>query len=119
MARAYSIDLRERAMAALGEGATCRQVAARFAISVSAVVKWSQRLRQTGSVQPAPRSRPRPHKLAGEREAILGRLAAHPSVTTRQIAAELRARGVDASHMAVWRLLRAEGLSFKKEDGAR
>ena len=36
MVRPYPMELRTRAMDALAEGATCRQVAERFAISVSA-----------------------------------------------------------------------------------
>ena len=114
MTQPYSMDLRERAMQALADGATCRQVAERFAISVSAVVKWSQRLRQTGSLSPAKMGTTKRSKLVNEREFILSRLAEHPSITTRQLAFELGTRGIKASHMAVWRLLRAEGMTFKK-----
>jgi transposase len=35
------------------------------------------------------------------------------SVTTRVLAAELAERGVAASHMAVWRFLREEAITFK------
>jgi transposase len=48
MARAYSLDLRERVVAAVAEGESCRAVAARFKVSVASVVKWSQRFRSTG-----------------------------------------------------------------------
>ena len=54
MARAYSSDLRERVVAAVGDGQSCRQVAAVFRVSVASVVKWSQRARQTGSVLAKP-----------------------------------------------------------------
>jgi transposase len=49
MARPYSLDLRERVVAAVMAGESCRAVAASFRVSVSAVVKWSQRFRKTGS----------------------------------------------------------------------
>jgi Helix-turn-helix domain len=49
MARAYSLDLRERVVAAVAAGESCRVVAARFKVSVASVVKWSQRFRATGS----------------------------------------------------------------------
>ena len=114
MVQPYSMDLRERAMRGLAEGASCRQVAGRFAISVSAVVKWSLRLRATGSLAPAKQGGTRRRKLESEREFLLARVAQHPSMTTRELARELGARGLDASHMAVWRLLRAEGITFKK-----
>lgn len=114
MVRPYPMELRTRAMDALEEGATCRQVADRFAISVSAVVKWSQRVRRTGSVAPAKQGAAPPRKLEGERAFILARMAEHPSITTRALAAELSFRGIEVSHMAVWRLVRAEGMTFKK-----
>ena len=47
MARAYSLDLRERVVAAVLRGLSCRAV--RFDVSVASVVKWAQRARATGS----------------------------------------------------------------------
>jgi hypothetical protein len=52
MTRALSMDLRERAMARLEKGETCRQVASALQVAVSSVVKWSQRKRATGSCAP-------------------------------------------------------------------
>ena len=49
MARAYSLDLRERVMAAVTAGQSCRSAARTFMISVASVVKWSQRQRAIGS----------------------------------------------------------------------
>jgi transposase len=43
MARAYSLDLRERVVAAVASGQSCRLVAKTFMVSVASVVKWSQR----------------------------------------------------------------------------
>jgi putative transposase len=39
--------------------------------------------------------------------------------TTRQLVAELVARGVKTDRRAVWVFLRGEGLSFKKNRGSR
>ena len=49
MGRAYSLDLRERVVAAVAAGQSCRAVAATYKVSVASVVKWSQRFRATGS----------------------------------------------------------------------
>ena len=49
MARAYSLDLRERVVAAVAAGQSCRSVAKTFMGSVTSVVKWSQRQRAVGS----------------------------------------------------------------------
>ena len=48
MARAYSLDLRERVVAAVASGQSCRLVAKTFMVSVASVVKWSQRQRAVG-----------------------------------------------------------------------
>ena len=49
MARAYSLDLRERVVAAVASGRSCRSVAKTFMVSVASVVKWSQRQPAVGS----------------------------------------------------------------------
>ena len=54
MGRHYSNNLRERVTAAVLSGRSCREVAALFSVSVASAVKWSQRLRQTGSAPPEP-----------------------------------------------------------------
>ncbi len=54
MGRHYSNDLRERVAAAVLAGRSCREVAALFSVSVASAVKWSQRLRQTGSAAARP-----------------------------------------------------------------
>jgi transposase len=57
----------------------------------------------------------RPRALAGERDWLLARLAEKPDLTLRAVVAELVERGVPASYGAVWRLLKAEGITVKKK----
>ena len=71
MARAYSQDLRDRVVAAVTSGRTCRATAALFGISVASVVEWSQRWRDTGSAAAKPMGGRRPLRLTGEREWLL------------------------------------------------
>ena len=114
MGRPYSIDLRERVVAAVREGQSCRAVALRFGVAVSSVVKWSQRYRATGSVAPG--------KVGGHRKPVLGphraflveRISQTPHLTLHGLKEELAARGIKVSHNAVWMFLRREGLRFKK-----
>jgi transposase len=115
MVRPYSTDLRERVVAAVASGQKCRAVAALFSVSVSSVVKWSQRWRATGSVAAKPMGGGRKLILLGEREWLLGRLAESPDVTLRGLQAELAERGVIVSHNAIWKLFAVEGISFKKK----
>jgi transposase len=115
MGRAYSLDLRERVVAAVVAGESCRSVAATFKVSVASVVKWSQRFRATGSAAARPVGGNRPYALSSERDWLLGRLAEQPDVTLRALLAELAERGVKVSYYAVWHFFEHEGISFKKK----
>lgn len=115
MARAYSLDLRERVVAAVASGQSCRTAAGRFGVSVASVVKWSQRFRATGSAAAKPMGGRRPYALEGERNWLLARVGETPDLTLRALAAELAARGILVSHYAVWHLLIREGITFKKK----
>jgi transposase len=114
MGRPYSLDLRERVVAAVAGGQTCRSVAATFGVSVASVVKWSQRYRATGAAAKRMGGN-RPYALAGEREFVLERLAEQPDITLRGLAEALAERGLNVSLYAVWHFLQHEGLSFKKK----
>ena len=114
MTRPLSNDLRERVMAAVLAGESCRSVAARFGVAVSSVVKWSQRYRTTGSVVPGKMGGHRKRVLEPHRAFIAERIGQTPHLTLHGLKDELAARGVTVSHNAVWLFLRREGLRFKK-----
>jgi transposase len=114
MARAYSLDLRERVVWCVAGGQSCRAVAERFGVSVASVVKWSQRARATGSAAAKPMGGRRPYLLEGERDRLLARLAEKPDLTLQALLGELGERGVVVSCDTLWRFLRREGISFKK-----
>jgi len=114
MGRHYSNDLRERVASAVLSGRSCREVAALFSVSVASAVKWSQRLRQTGSAAAKPQGRQQPRSLAPHQDWILGRLAQEKDLTMRALVIELGARGIVTSECSVWRLVRDARLSFKK-----
>jgi transposase len=114
MARSYSLDLRERVIAAVRRGQSCRQAAATFGLGAATVVKWWQRYRATGSVAARPRGGSKARALVEMRPWLLERVASEPHVTTRALAAELAERGTRVSHVSVWNLLRRERLTHKK-----
>ena len=114
MTRPLSNDLRERVVAAVLAGASCRSAASRFGVSVSSVVKWSQRHRATGSVAPGKMGGHRKRVLEPYRAFIIERIEQTSHLTLHGLKEELAARGVKVSHNAVWRFLRREGLRFKK-----
>jgi putative transposase len=114
MTRPLSNDLRERVVAAVGGGESCRAIAARFGVAVSSVVKWSQRYRATGSVAPGKMGGHRKRVLEPHRGFITQRISQTPHLTLHRLKDELAAHGVSVSHNAVWMFLRREGLRFKK-----
>ena len=114
MARAYSLDLRERVVASVASGQPCRSVAELFDVSVASVVKWSQPRRSTGSPASKPMGGKRPYLLESQRDWLLPRLAEKPDLTLHALLAELGERGVVVSCDTLWRFLRREGASFKK-----
>jgi len=92
MARAYSLDLRERVVAAVEAGQSCRSVAKTFMVSVSSVVKWSQRRRAVGSPAALKMGGHRPYVVAREKDWLIARIAEKPDLTLRALLAELAER---------------------------
>lgn len=114
MAGPLSIDLRERVVAAVLAGESCRSAATRFGVSVSSAIKWSRRYRLTGSVAPGQMGGHRRPVLSDHRAFILERISQTPHLTLHGLKGDLAARGVTVSHNAVWLFMKREGLSFKK-----
>ena len=119
MGRPYSDDLRTRVAASVVAGRSCRAVAEVFGVSAASAVKWSQRLRQTGSAAAKAMGGARRAVLAGERDWLRARIKVAPDLTLRALAAELAERGVVVSHWAVWKFCQDEALTFKKKHSAK
>lgn len=115
MARAYSLDLRERVVAFVSGGETTRAAAAAFDVSVSSVVKWTQRVRATGSAAARAMGGKRPFLLEGERDWLLARLDEKPDLTLHALRDELRSRGTVVSCDTLWRYLKRQDISLKKK----
>ena len=114
MTKPYSDDLRERVVAAMRSGESCRVVAVRFGVAPSSVVKWAQRAARTGSVSPAQMGGYRRPILEPHRAWLLDQVRACPHVTLAMLQERLSERGIEVSHDTVWRFLRGCGFSFKK-----
>src|ERR1700756_2888008 len=89
MGRPYSVDLRERVVAALESGMSTRQAAARFSVSISAAGEWGRLNRSQGDVQPAKQGKPSGSVLDVHREFILGVLEAKPDTTLEEMVERL------------------------------
>jgi putative transposase len=94
MARPYSMDLRERAVARVQAGESVRVVARALSLSPSSVVKWSKRFRATGSAAAGKMGGHRPRLLVGAHAAFLRERIAQGGFTLRGLVAELADRGL-------------------------
>jgi transposase len=119
MARPYSQDLRDRVVAAVGGGKSCRQAAKMFSVGVSTAIRWTKLKEETGSPCARAMGGKKPFALAMERSWLLGRLEAKPDLTLRALLSELHERGIMVSYYAVWNIVHRAGKSFKKKPARR
>ena len=116
MARPLSIDLRERAVAAVLEGGLSRhRAAAQFGVAASTVINWVRRFEETGSVTSGQMGGHKPKAIAGEHHAFLVQRIRKREFTLRGLVAELAERGLKVDYRSVWEFVHAENLSFKKK----
>ena len=109
--RAYSMDLRERALLDSDAGMKAADVAAKYRVSGSWVRLLKQRRRETGEVAPRVQRHGRRGMLEPHLHTLAALIAAHPDRTL----AELKdALATPASVPTVWRAVRALGLTVKK-----
>ncbi len=108
---ALSQDLRDRVLAAPGPS---REVAGRFGVSVSYVVKARARQRDAGEDRARPQRNHVVPRLTAHEDALRVEVARRPSATCGELRAWAAGRGVAVSRTAVWRTIARLGLTLKK-----
>ncbi len=120
MGKSLSDDLRERVVAAVEAGASRRQAAARFGVSVSSAIRWVRRWRDRGEVRAKPQGGDhRSGRIEAQAGFLLGQVERRPDVTLAELQALLRERGVAVAIATVWRFFERRGFSFKKNRARR
>ena len=114
--RAYSMDLRERALLDSDAGMKAADVAAKYRVSGSWVRLLKQRRRETGEVAPRVQRHGRRGMLEPHLHTLAALIAAHPDRTLAELQDAL---ATPASVPTVWRAVRALGLTVKKKQSAR
>src|SRR5438132_1343916 len=104
MPKCYSGDLRERVIEAVEKGASRREAAEHFDVSVSSAIKWLQRWHESKSAAPKPRggSVSPLEEFAAQ---ILALVAEQPDLTLVEIVAKLRKQRIRTSRSSLWRFL--------------
>jgi transposase len=112
--RPYSLDLRQRVIAALDAGEGSQPViAARFRVSVSFITRLLKRRHQAGTAAPAPHGGGHPPALDRAARRRLRRLVRErPDATLEELAARV---GVPCGRMAIFRTLRKLKITRKKK----
>ena len=107
MPRAYSVDLRERATAAVTDGCSLVEAAQRFSVHARTIARWIQRQQTTGSLAPVVARMGRPRALSPAQDALLrDRIDAVPDATIDELQAWLAAaHGCVVGHGTVWRAI--------------
>lgn len=109
--RAYSMDLRVRALRDSDGGMKADDVAAKYQVSGSWVRLLKQRRRETGEVAPRPqRYGPRP-KLAPHLQRLADLIQAQPDRTLVELQEAL---AINVSLATIWRAVDALGYTIKK-----
>jgi putative transposase len=115
MARAYSMDLRQRVIGAVEEEKLSRhEAASRFGVAASTAIKWVKRFKRTGSAAPGQMGGHRPKAIRDEHAEWLRARLRERDFTLRGLIDELAERGLRVGYRAVWNFVHGEKLSFKK-----
>jgi transposase len=114
MARALSVDLRDRVVAAIVGGLSRRQAAVRFGVSAASAVRWQQLASQHGT--PAPQQQGKIEAHAG---LILDAYEATPDITLAELQALLADHGTQVALGTIWRFFARRGITRKKRQRTR
>jgi transposase len=117
MGKPYSLDLRNRVVAAVEGGLSRNQAAKRFGVAISTAIGWMRRLEETGSVAPGQIGGHKPRGISGEHAVWLSQRIGNGDFTLRGLVKELAERGLKVDYRSVWEFVHAEKLSFKKKHG--
>jgi putative transposase len=116
MVKPHSMDLREHAMQRLATGETTYQVAAALNVAVSSVIKWAQKQRKSGSVEPGKMGGHKPFIIDGEHKSfVLNHIKSNPNTSLHDLAEVLEQRGLKVHTSSISRFLQREEVTLKKD----
>ncbi len=120
MARTLSQDLRDRVVAAIDGGLSCRAASARFGVSVSSAIRWRQLALKHGQALAKPRGGDRHSgKIEAHGGFIRELIAEQGDMTLVEIQARLIERGAVVGIGTVHRFFARHGITRKKRPGTR
>ncbi len=120
MARTLSQDLRDRVVAAIDDGMSCRTAAAHFGVSASSAIRWRQMALEHGQAVAKPRGGDRHSgKIEAHGDFIRDLIAEQGDMTLVEVQARLIERGTSVGIGTVHRFFVRHGITRKKRPGTR
>jgi len=118
MARTLSQDLRDRVVAAIDGGMSCRAAASHFGVSTSSAIRWRRLALQHGKAIAKPRGGDRHSgRVEAHGDFIKGLIAEQGDVTLVEIQTRLIERGTPVGIGTVHRFFARHGITRKKRPG--
>ncbi|UPU00029.1 IS630 family transposase [Bradyrhizobium barranii subsp. apii] len=116
MARALSVDLRQRVVAAIDGGMSCRQAAERFGVSAASAIRWRGRLKKVGDIVPKRQGGDRKsQRIEAHSQLILEAVTARPDITLAELRELLKRRGISTGIASLWRFFQRRKITLKKK----
>lgn len=115
MAKGYSKDLRERAVALVEEGESRREAARVLNLAPSTAVRWLERWITAGTVEAKPGTGHSRSPLKAHEQWLLDLIAKEPDLTLEEIRDRLkREKKLEVAISSVWRFYDRHAITFKK-----
>jgi transposase len=115
MGRVLSQDLRDRVVAAVEGGMSCRQAAVRFGVSAASAIRWRRLALAHGT--PAAKAQGgdrRSARIEAQASFLLGAIEGQDDLTLGELQGLLAERGTPVGIGTLWRLFDRHGISRKK-----
>lgn len=121
MAKYLSEDLRIRVIRAVEAGASRRQAAERFGVSVASAVRGVREWRATGQTAPRPRGGDRRSgRIEAQADFLLAKVDEAPDTTLSELREALRDdRGLVVAISTLWRFFERRRVTFKRRRPTR
>ena len=120
MAKGYSKDLRERAVAIVEDGESAREAARLLNIGAATAIRWIDRWTSTGTVEAKPGTGHSKSPLKTHERWLLDLVAAEPDLTLEEIRGRLlREKRLEVATSSVWRFYERHEITFKKNSARR
>ena len=115
MAKGYSKDLRERAVAMVEDGESAREAARLLRVAASTAIRWVGMWNTIGSVEAKPGTGYSRSPLKAHQRWLLELVAKEPDLTLEEIRARLkREKKLEVAASSVWRFYERNAITFKK-----